>query len=66
MRIAEKCPAGIITFSEKYLHEHKDDIVNAVKNVETRSRLKNPFGRIMSIVADKAAITVTTTEDKLA
>lgn len=65
-RIADKNPAGIVTLSGRYLGEHKDDILNAIRNVETRSRVKNPLGRIMDIVADKGTISVTTTEDKLA
>jgi NMD protein affecting ribosome stability and mRNA decay len=65
-RMADNNPAGIVTFSGKYLLEHKDDILKAIRNVESRSRVKNPLGRIMNIVADKGTLTVATTEDKLA
>lgn len=65
-RMADNNPAGIVTLSGRYLPEHKDDILNAIRNIESRSRVKNPLGRIMNIVADKGTITVATTEDKLA
>lgn len=65
-RTADNNPAGIVTFSGKYLQEHKDDILNAIKHVENRSREKNPLGRIMNVVDEKGAIIVSTTEDKLA
>jgi hypothetical protein len=65
-RIADDIPAGIVTLSGKYLQVHKDNIVTAIKKIETRSRLKNPLGRIIKIVDDKGLLTVSTTEDKLA
>lgn len=65
-RIAENIPAGIVNLSGKYLIEHKDDIINAIQKTESRSRLKNPLGRIMNIATEKGSLTVSTTEDKLA
>jgi len=65
-RIADNIPAGIVSLSGKYLQEHKDDIINAIKKTEARSRLKNPLGRIMNIGAEQGSLTVSTTEDKLA
>lgn len=65
-RIIEKNPAGIVSMSGKYFLEHKDEIINMVKKVETRSGLKNPLGKIIDITAGKGSMTVTTTEDKLA
>lgn len=65
-RMADNNPAGIVTLSGSYLWEHRDEILNTIKHVESKSRLKNPLGRIMEISEEKGIITVTTTEDKLA
>ena len=65
-RMADNNPAGIVTFSGEYLLEHMNDILNTIKHIETRSRVKNPLGRIMEIREEKNTHTVATTEDKLA
>jgi NMD protein affecting ribosome stability and mRNA decay len=65
-RMADNNPAGIVTFSGDYFNEHKNDILNAIKHIETKSRVKNPLGRIMKICEEKKILTILTTEDKLA
>lgn len=65
-RMADNNPAGIVTLSGSYLVEHEDEILNAIKHAETRSRLKNPLGRIMEIKQENKVLTISTTEDKLA
>jgi hypothetical protein len=65
-RVSDNNPAGILTFSGEYLLKHKDDILSAIKHIETKSRMKNPLGRIMEISQDMNTLTITTTEDKLA
>ena len=65
-RIADKNPAGIVTFSGEYLAEHRDEILNAIKNSEEKSRSKNPLARIMAIKPEKDALVILTTDDKLA
>ncbi|AJE02002.1 BCAM0308 family protein [Geobacter pickeringii] len=65
-RMADNNPAGIVTFAGDYLLAHEDDILNTIRNIETKSRVKNPLGRIMEISQDKNVLTVSTTEDKLA
>ncbi len=65
-RVADNNPAGVLTFSGEYLVVHKDDILNAIRHIESKSRMKNPLGRIMDISQEKNVLVVTTTEDKLA
>jgi NMD protein affecting ribosome stability and mRNA decay len=65
-RIADHNPGGVVTLSGPYLAVHKDEILNAIKQQEAKSREKNPIGRIMEIKEEGGNITVTTTEDKLA
>ncbi|BBA71773.1 BCAM0308 family protein [Geobacter sulfurreducens] len=65
-RMADNNPGGIVTFAGDYLLAHEDAILNSIKNIEAKSRVKNPLGRIMEISQDKNVLTIATTEDKLA
>ena len=65
-RIEGQDPAGVVTLSGPYLTQHKEEILNAVRQQEVKHREKNPLGRIMEIKEEAGGITITTTEDKLA
>lgn len=65
-RMEDSLPAGIATFSGDYLRQHKTEILDIIKNAETKSKAKNPLGRVMEISQEGNMITVSTTEDKLA
>ncbi|HJV36174.1 BCAM0308 family protein [Geomonas sp.] len=65
-RMEDHNPGGVVTLSGPYLAVHKEEILNAIRQQEAKSREKNPIGRIMEIKEDNGQITVTTTEDKLA
>jgi NMD protein affecting ribosome stability and mRNA decay len=65
-RVVSQDPAGVVTLSGPYLAQHREEILNSVKQQEAKHREKNPLGRIMEIKDEDGGITVTTTEDKLA
>lgn len=65
-RIVGEDPAGVVTLSGAYLAQHKEEILNMVRQQEVKHREKNPLGRIMEIKEENGGIVVTTTEDKLA
>ncbi|HOI15998.1 MAG TPA: BCAM0308 family protein [Geobacteraceae bacterium] len=65
-RMRDNVPGGVVTFSGEYLNKHEEEILELVKNIEAKSRAKNPLGRIMEIRQEGAVLTVSTTEDKLA
>ncbi|QXE90828.1 BCAM0308 family protein [Geomonas subterranea] len=65
-RIVGEDPAGVVTLSGPYLSLHREEILNMVRQQETKHREKNPLGRIMEIKEENGGIVVTTTEDKLA
>ena len=65
-RIQGEDPAGVVTLSGPYLAQHREEILNSIKQQEAKHRVKNPLGRIMEIKEEDGLITVTTTEDKLA
>lgn len=64
--VTEGRPAAVVTFSGHYLTKHLDAILDTVKRTESRSRQKNPLGRIVEITQEQESVTITTTEDKLA
>lgn len=65
-RMKDDNPAGVVTFSGDYLLQHESQILNAIKNVEAKTRAKNPLARIMEIDQDGSLLTVRTTDEKLA
>jgi NMD protein affecting ribosome stability and mRNA decay len=65
-RMQDHNPAGVVTLSGPYLASHKNEILNTIKQEESKHRAKNPLGRIMEITDEQGLLTVTTTEDKLA
>ncbi|MBU5615359.1 BCAM0308 family protein [Geomonas azotofigens] len=65
-RIVGEDPAGVVTLSGSYLAQHREEILNTVRQQEAKHREKNPLGRIMEIREEDGGIVVTTTEDKLA
>lgn len=65
-RVEDHNPGGVVTLSGPYLTAHKEEILNTIRHLESKSREKNPLGRIMEITEEQNRITVTTTEDKLA
>ncbi|MBT1071302.1 BCAM0308 family protein [Pelotalea chapellei] len=65
-RMQDNNPAGIVTYSGEYLHDHEREILSTIKNTEERARIKNPLARIMEIKQEGGSMTVSTTDDKLA
>jgi NMD protein affecting ribosome stability and mRNA decay len=65
-RMEDNVPAGSVTLSGDYFQQHEGEILDLIKNTEVKSRVKNPFGRIMEISQDGNMLSISTTEDKLA
>jgi NMD protein affecting ribosome stability and mRNA decay len=65
-RMKDNNPAGVVSFSGDYLLQHENVILNALKNVEAKTRGKNPLARIMEIRQEGSELTVHTTDEKLA
>jgi len=66
-RIRDRYPAGFVTLRGAFLAQHRDDILNLVRNVEAREKQEHPMNRLMEI-EDRAPgeVVVTTTEVHLA
>jgi NMD protein affecting ribosome stability and mRNA decay len=57
---------GFVTLEGNFLKEHKDEIMNLIKNKETLAMRHNPLDRIMSMDATRGRLEITTTTEKLA
>ncbi|MGV3724923.1 MAG: BCAM0308 family protein [Actinomycetota bacterium] len=64
--VAERNPRGIVTLSGDYWPQHKDDILNLIRNEETRGMSVNPLERIIDIREEADALIIETTTEKLA
>ena len=65
-RIHDKFPAGYVTLRGGFLREHRDQIVQLVKNRETKEQAEHPLERIMRIEDTEDGVLVTTTDAHLA
>lgn len=65
-RTHDRCPAGYLTLSGAFLAEHRDEILQRVRNLETREKNLHPLRRIMAIDANGSGIQITTTDMQLA
>jgi NMD protein affecting ribosome stability and mRNA decay len=65
-KIHDKSPGGIVHISGGFLGEHREDILNLVRNEGDRAMAINPLERIMDIEARDSILDVLTTNEKLA
>jgi NMD protein affecting ribosome stability and mRNA decay len=67
LKIHDNFPGGIVTLRGGYLEEHKQEVMNLIRNEEDRARGFNPLERVMSIQEKEAGkLVVSTTNEKLA
>ncbi|MBI2318526.1 MAG: ATPase [Betaproteobacteria bacterium] len=65
-RIADKFPAGYVSLKGPFLREHREQILNLVRNHETKEKAEHPLERIMAIEDTAQGVLVTTTDTHLA
>lgn len=65
-KIADKYPSGVVTLKGSFIPEHRDEILNLIKNEEERAMGLNPLERIIEITPQGEGYEVTTTHEKLA
>jgi NMD protein affecting ribosome stability and mRNA decay len=66
LKIKDKFPGGVVTLSGEFLHKHKEEILNLIRNEEERAMGFNPLERIMEVSKIKKGMEITTTNEKLA
>jgi NMD protein affecting ribosome stability and mRNA decay len=65
-RIHDRCPGGYLTLAGPFLAEHRDEILQRVRNVEEREKNQHPLRRIMAVEDSSAGLSITTTDMQLA
>lgn len=66
LKIKDKFPGGIVRLKGLFLKEHREEIMNLIRNAEERAREINPLERIIGINEIKDGMEVTTTNERLA
>jgi len=62
----DRSPGGIVQLSGAFLKEHKDDVLNLIRNEGDRAMAVNPLERIIDIEGSNTHYGVMTTNEKLA
>ncbi len=65
-KISDGYPAGMVVLRGRFLRDHRDEILNLVRNEEKRARGFNPMERIMSVKEEEGSTEIATTDEKLA
>lgn len=65
-KLHDRQPGGIVTLTSDFIPEHRQEILNLIRNEDVRARNVNPLERVMGIEEDGTEIVVTTTNEKLA
>ncbi len=65
-KIEDGFPAGVVTLRGGYLREHRDEIINLIRNEEKRAMGFNPLERIMHVEDRGETLEIATTNEKLA
>ncbi len=65
-RIEDKVPAAFLELSGNFLAEHRDEIMNLIRNLEAREKAEHPLKRLMAITESEDGLSVTFTDAHLA
>jgi NMD protein affecting ribosome stability and mRNA decay len=65
-RIHDKFPAGHVTLKGAFFRQHREPILQLVKNHEAKEKAEHPLQRIMKIEDTEEGVLVTTTDTHLA
>lgn len=66
MKIRDNYAEGFLVLEGDFVKEHREEILNLIKNKETLALSINPLERIISLKEKKGVIEISTTTDKLA
>ena len=65
-KLRDRVPGGVLKITGGFVWDHKDEILNLIRNESARALGTNPLERIMSLESDNGGIEITTTNEKLA
>jgi len=66
LRIADKYEGGVVCLEGGFMLEHKPEIMNTIRNVETEAKKQRPLDRIIEIKENPRETVITTTYEHLA
>lgn len=61
-RTADRYPAGVLTATGNYVRQHRQEIINLVRNLESAEKGDHPLHRVMSMHEYNGSMTVNTTD----
>lgn len=64
-RIRDRVPAGILSLSGPFFREHREDVMNLVRNKVHQEKTRNPMKRLMDIRDDNGGVVAYFTDDHL-
>ena len=62
----DRLPGGVLKLTGAFISNHKDEILNLIRNQSGKAQAVNPLERIMDMQFGDNEITITTTNEKLA
>jgi NMD protein affecting ribosome stability and mRNA decay len=62
----DRYPLGILNLSGKFLDEHKEEIMNTIRNEASNEERRNPLARIIHLEAENSTILIETSTESLA
>ncbi len=65
-RIHDKIPAAYVSIEGQFAHEHRQELLEFIRNLETAEKAEHPLQRIMAIEEHGDKLIVTTTDIHLA
>ncbi|HET7157651.1 MAG TPA: BCAM0308 family protein [Burkholderiales bacterium] len=65
-RIHDHFPAGYVKLKGAFLEQHRDEVIQLVRNLEKKEKVEHPLQRVMDIVDEDGGVLVTTTDVHLA
>jgi hypothetical protein len=65
-RIMDGFEGGIVTLEGQFFEDHKQEIMNIVKNTENAQKARRPLDRIMKTIDSPARVEIKTTYEHLA
>jgi len=65
-KIADHYVMGVVNVSGNFFLDHKEDILNLIRNTEAKEILRNPLDRIMSLKNVRDMMIIETTSENLA
>lgn len=67
LKIRDNYPGGIVTLKGAYVVNHKQELMNLIRNEEARARGFNPLERVISLRQNgSGTLVISTTNEKLA